>query len=184
VRSVTCSCSWVVPLAPPIGKKAPEEPLPFVTSPKQGHAAPRASTFGWLMRYRRLARDYERILEHHEAMIYWATVFIMTKRLTRYETGQPQPARWGGERTRPAQQAAYQQALSRLSSSPAASRTRTTIMQRRPCGRAPDSGLGRPCDDVPVRSTAVGTVLQACPPRRDSSAKPEPEDLCAPSHQK
>jgi hypothetical protein len=39
-------------------------------------------------------------------MIWWATVFIMTKRLTRYETGQPQPQRWGGERTRPAQQAA------------------------------------------------------------------------------
>jgi transposase len=63
-------------------------------------------TFGWLMRYRRLARDYERTIAHHEAMVYWATVFIMTKRLTRYETGQPQPARWGGERPRPAQQAA------------------------------------------------------------------------------
>jgi transposase len=44
-------------------------------------------TFGWLMRYRRLARDYERRTDHHEAMIYWATVLIMTKRLTRYETG-------------------------------------------------------------------------------------------------
>jgi transposase len=63
-------------------------------------------TFGWLMRYRRLARDYERLTAHHEAMVYWATVFIMTKRLTRYETGQLQPARWGGERSRPVQQAA------------------------------------------------------------------------------
>jgi transposase len=63
-------------------------------------------TFGWLMRYRRLARDYERTVEHHEAMVWWATVFIMTKRLTRYETGQPQPQRWGGDRTLPAQQAA------------------------------------------------------------------------------
>lgn len=58
-------------------------------------------TFGWLMRYRRLARDYERTIAHHEAMVYWATVFIMTKRLARYENGQPQPARWGGERLRP-----------------------------------------------------------------------------------
>jgi hypothetical protein len=58
------------------------------------------------MRYRRLARDYERTIYHHEAMVYWATVFIMTKRLTRYEAGQPQPPRWGGERPRPAQQAA------------------------------------------------------------------------------
>ena len=55
-------------------------------------------TFGWLMRYRRLARDYERRTEHHEAMVYWATVLIMTKRLARYETGQPPLKRWGGDR--------------------------------------------------------------------------------------
>ena len=34
-------------------------------------------TFGWLMRYRRLVRDYERRTDHHEAMVYWATVFIL-----------------------------------------------------------------------------------------------------------
>ena len=63
-------------------------------------------TFGWLMRYRRLARDYERRTEHHEAMIYWATVLIMTKRLARYETGQPPVKRWGGDRKPPPAQAA------------------------------------------------------------------------------
>jgi transposase len=63
-------------------------------------------TFGWLMRYRRLARDYERRVEHHEAMLWWATVFIMTKRLARYENGRPQPPRWGGPRTRPEHNAA------------------------------------------------------------------------------
>jgi transposase len=63
-------------------------------------------TFGWLMRYRRLARDYERRIEHHEAMVWWATVFIMTKRLARYETGQPNPPRWGGPRPRPEHNAA------------------------------------------------------------------------------
>ena len=57
-------------------------------------------TFGWLMRYRRLARDYERTTAHSEAMIYWATVFIMTRKLTRYDTGQPPPTRWAGERPR------------------------------------------------------------------------------------
>jgi transposase len=62
-------------------------------------------TFGWLMRYRRLCRDYERRPEHHEAMVYWATVFIMTKRLARHENGQPGRPRWGGERPLPAQQA-------------------------------------------------------------------------------
>jgi transposase len=61
-------------------------------------------TFGWLMRYRRLARDYERNIPHHEAMAWWATVFIMTKRLTRYENGYPNPERWGGHRPRPALQ--------------------------------------------------------------------------------
>jgi transposase len=55
-------------------------------------------TFGWLMRYRRLARDYERRTDHREAMVYWATILIMTKRLARYQTGQPPPRRWGGAR--------------------------------------------------------------------------------------
>ncbi|MGH7072072.1 MAG: IS5 family transposase [Acetobacteraceae bacterium] len=58
-------------------------------------------TFGWLMRWRRPARDYERRPENHEAMVYWATVFIMTRRLARYETGQPPEPRWGGPRTPP-----------------------------------------------------------------------------------
>jgi transposase len=55
-------------------------------------------TFGWLTRYRRLARDYERRAESHEAMVYWATVFIMTKRLARDETGHAPAKRWGGDR--------------------------------------------------------------------------------------
>ena len=58
-------------------------------------------TFGWLMRYRRLVRDYERRAENHEAMVYWATVFIMTKRLARYEAGTPPEPRWGGNRQAP-----------------------------------------------------------------------------------
>jgi transposase len=60
-------------------------------------------TFGWLMRYRRLVRDYERTSASAEAMIYWATVIIMTRRLARYETGAPPEPRWGGERARPVQ---------------------------------------------------------------------------------
>jgi transposase len=40
-------------------------------------------TFGWLMRWRRLVRDYERRTDSHEAMIWWATVFILTRRLAR-----------------------------------------------------------------------------------------------------
>jgi len=58
-------------------------------------------TFGWLLRYRRLVRDYERRVEHHEAIVYWATVMIMIRRLARYETGAPPIGRWGGERGTP-----------------------------------------------------------------------------------
>jgi len=62
-------------------------------------------TFGWLMRWRRLVRDYERHPHNHEAMVYWATVFIMTRRLTRYQNRQPPVKRWGGDRKPPGQQA-------------------------------------------------------------------------------
>jgi transposase len=62
-------------------------------------------TFGWLLRYRRLVRDYERRPEHHEAMVYWATVMIMTKRLTRHQGTAPAlKQRWG--QPRPVPQAA------------------------------------------------------------------------------
>ena len=56
-------------------------------------------TFGWLMRYRRLARDYERNPRHHEAMVYWATVRLMTRRLARRPNDPPVKQRWGQPRT-------------------------------------------------------------------------------------
>lgn len=56
-------------------------------------------SLGWLMRYRRLVRDYERRPEHHETMVYWATVWIMTRRLARRSTDPPMQRRWGQPRT-------------------------------------------------------------------------------------
>jgi Transposase DDE domain len=56
-------------------------------------------TFGWLMRYRRLVRDYERRPEHHEAMVYWATIMVMTRRLARRSTDPPVKQRWGQPRS-------------------------------------------------------------------------------------
>lgn len=56
-------------------------------------------TFGWLIRHRRLVRDYERRPEHHEAMVWWAAVAIMTRRLTRELAGDPAPPRWGQPRS-------------------------------------------------------------------------------------
>jgi transposase len=64
-------------------------------------------TFGWLLRYRRLVRDYERRPEHHEAMVLWATVTIMTRQLDRNKSSTPPHPRWGQPRdiaSRPEQQ--------------------------------------------------------------------------------
>ncbi len=55
-------------------------------------------TFGWLLRHRRLVRDYERRPDHHEAMILWATVSIMIRQLARELVGDPPAARWGRPR--------------------------------------------------------------------------------------
>jgi transposase len=52
-------------------------------------------SFAWLTRYRRLVRVYERDPGHHEAMIWWASVHHMTRRLTRELAGQPPARRWG-----------------------------------------------------------------------------------------
>jgi hypothetical protein len=51
------------------------------------------------MRYRRLVRDYERRPEHHEAMVLWAAVAIMTRQLARTTAGAPLHPRWGNPRT-------------------------------------------------------------------------------------
>src|SRR6266498_3419332 len=55
-----------------------------------------------LLVIRLLARDYERLTAHHEAMVYWATIMIMTRRLARYQANQPPQQRWGGDRPQPA----------------------------------------------------------------------------------
>ena len=40
-------------------------------------------TFAWISKYRRTVRDYERLPGHHEAMIHWAMIAIMARRLAR-----------------------------------------------------------------------------------------------------
>ncbi|MEU0741137.1 transposase [Streptomyces sp. NPDC006134] len=50
----------------------------FVVLPRRWVAE---RTFGWLMRSRRLARDYERRCDSSEAMIRWSMTMLMTRRL-------------------------------------------------------------------------------------------------------
>jgi transposase len=40
-------------------------------------------TFAWIAKHRRTVRDYERLPAHHEAMVKWAMVAVMTRRLAR-----------------------------------------------------------------------------------------------------
>jgi len=51
-------------------------------------------TFAWLMRWRRLVRDYERYPETHEAMVKWAMIGLMVNRLAR----PPGPKPWASAR--------------------------------------------------------------------------------------
>lgn len=41
-------------------------------------------TLSWITRYRRTVRDYERLPQHHETMVYWAMITIMGRRLARH----------------------------------------------------------------------------------------------------
>ncbi|WP_308220986.1 IS5 family transposase, partial [Micromonospora phytophila] len=41
-------------------------------------------TFSWINRCRRTVRDYERLPDHHAAMVQWAMIIVMTRRLARH----------------------------------------------------------------------------------------------------
>jgi len=51
-------------------------------------------TFAWMMRWRRLVRDYERLPATHEAMVRWAMVGLMLNRLA----PRPGPKPWSKRR--------------------------------------------------------------------------------------
>jgi len=53
-------------------------------------------TFSWLLRWRRLARDYERLPETHEAIVKWAMVGLMLNRLA----PPPGPRPWANKSKR------------------------------------------------------------------------------------
>jgi transposase len=49
-------------------------------------------TFGWIMKYRRCVRDYERPPEHHETGVYWSMITVMGRRVARHEPAITPPA--------------------------------------------------------------------------------------------
>jgi transposase len=53
-------------------------------------------TFAWINRCRRTVRDYERLPQHHAAVVQWSMIIVMARRLARHhDAGRltPQPAR-------------------------------------------------------------------------------------------
>jgi putative transposase len=42
-------------------------------------------TFSWINRCRRAVRDYEKLPAHHAAMIQWAMIIVMARRLARHQ---------------------------------------------------------------------------------------------------
>lgn len=69
------TCGWVLEII-----KRSDQAKGFVLLPKRWVVE---RTFGWLGRYRRLSKDYERLPESSEAMIHWAMVRLMLRRLTK-----------------------------------------------------------------------------------------------------
>jgi transposase len=46
-------------------------------------------TLAWITRRRRRIRDYERLPEHHEAMVTWSMIILMSRRLAKTTPAQP-----------------------------------------------------------------------------------------------
>ena len=50
-------------------------------------------TLAWITRSRRNARDYERLPAHHETMVHWSVIIIMSRRLAKHnQSHQPRAA--------------------------------------------------------------------------------------------
>jgi transposase len=73
--------------------KKPAEQIGFAVLPRRWVVE---RTFSWLLRRRRLVRDYERLPEVHEAFVKWAMVGLMVNRLSP-RTG-PKP--WATKKSR------------------------------------------------------------------------------------
>jgi len=73
--------------------KKPADQIGFAVLPRRWVVE---RTFSWLMRQRRLVRDYERLPETHEAFVKWAMVGLMLNRLA----PPPGPKPWATKKTK------------------------------------------------------------------------------------
>jgi len=70
--------AWAATLKMTLQVVARRDPHAFVVLPRRWVVE---RTFAWISKHRRTTRDYERLPASHEAMILWAMVALMTRRL-------------------------------------------------------------------------------------------------------
>ena len=62
------------------------EPHKFIVLPRRWVVE---RTFAWITRSRRTVRDYERLPAHHETVVYWSMIIVMSRRLARHTQSHP-----------------------------------------------------------------------------------------------
>jgi transposase len=70
--------AWAATLKMTLQIVARSDPHAFVVLPRRWVVE---RTFAWISKHRRTTRDYERLPASHEAMILWAMIALMTRRL-------------------------------------------------------------------------------------------------------
>jgi transposase len=70
--------TWAQALTMTLQIVAKRDPHTFQVLPRRWVVEP---TFAWISKHRRTTRDYERLPASHEAMILWAMIALMTRRL-------------------------------------------------------------------------------------------------------
>ena len=70
--------AWAATLKMTVQIVAKRDPHAFQVRPRRWVAE---RTFAWISKHRRTVRDYEQLPASHEAMILWAMIALMTRRL-------------------------------------------------------------------------------------------------------
>jgi transposase len=70
--------TWAASLKMTLQIVAKRDPRAFAVLPRRWVVE---QTFAWISKHRRTTRDYEHLPTSHEAMILWAMIALMTRRL-------------------------------------------------------------------------------------------------------